>query len=177
MGLGVAESLPLAGHSQQLLGHRQTQQLSVNQRRFAARSVRPRPAQRRQDMIIEFYIQCRQDGDEVVAHNSVLAPSAHLPVHRQASRSMGLAHLDRRVRFVTSVAREPGTWQLGHHLVQIVEHRMQVRGQLTQLAAARQPPLSRARSTRGPWSVRAAKKAMRSSVSSTGCVLIINVGG
>jgi hypothetical protein len=39
--------------------------------------------------------------------------------------------LDLRVGFVTSVAREPGTWHPGHHLVQIVEHfehRMQVRG-------------------------------------------------
>ena len=91
-----------------------------------------------------------------------------------------MSRLDLRMRIGASVAGPPGAWHPGDHLVQIVEHlqhRMQVWGHLTQLAAARQPPLSRARSTRGAWSVRAAKKAMRSSVSSTGCVLIITAGG
>ena len=80
--------------AQQLLGYDQAEQLGIGEGRLAPASVRSRAAERGPATVFEFYVECRQEGVEFVAHNlglGTLPPS--YTMDRHAPRPIGLTHL------------------------------------------------------------------------------------
>jgi hypothetical protein len=68
---GVADPPPLAGDAQQVLGHRQAQQLSIIQLRLPAGQVIVRPAERGQYAVSQIHVECGQEGVQVVRHKTI----------------------------------------------------------------------------------------------------------
>jgi hypothetical protein len=89
----IPDPAPLGRGTEQLLGHRDTEELGIAQPWFSARQVITRPTQYGQDTVLKIDVECGQKGIQVVLHKITLGALRPSPGPPRHNNPLGLTHL------------------------------------------------------------------------------------